>query len=284
MENLTPIQKVLEVVETMKDDAKINEGEYLDLMNGLKKLNAAIHPQPAFATFRSTIAPREHEANPNILLALREKYLKDEYAEVPEGFALLDEVYKAIKENRDVDYGYIYCVIGIDPFNWVIDNQNLMKDEIRDDILFSKHVFSKSVLGLILRQAIGWKHWYINGGIHEKKVPIKKTDETTSKKGYVVRVDILSPIQESFNMETKLIRLGASSTIVSNLKHYIFKQMDIVSFNKKTIDYIKNSSASLHLTNSGITGQDIKHKQNRKYVYDDNFLRYNITYFPKDTK
>jgi len=263
------MENLLGLIEKLNEDEKVNEGEYLNLMNALKKVNddnTRRNPQPIDFN------------DPNHLLdatgVLHRKYFKvgsTFYLRNLEYLMGFDETYEAMKENRQVPeliMGKALCF-----FSWY---KSIMLDEVLEYVLLSNHLVSRKIKGGILYKSFEWRRAYQY--VYPDKYSIKKTNETTSEKTHIVRVDITSPIQESFNMETKLIRLGGATSLSRLLNHYIIKKLDVLKPHHINA-LLTYEQQPFYLETSGIDAKT--RNQNRKYNYKWNDIEYSITYLTK---
>jgi len=264
------METLLGLIEKLNEDEKVNEGEYLNLMNALKKVNddnARNNPPRQIPVWNG-----DERLDPTSALFVQ--YLKPDahfYVRNLEYLVCFNACYKAIEHNQEVDdmtLGKALCY-----FSWY---RNMSKDEVMEYVLHSNHKFSRKIKGGLLFKALEWRKAYHY--VYPEKQSIKKTNEITSERTHIVRVDITSPIQESFNMETKLIRLGGATTLSRLLNHYIIKKLDVMkpSHINALLSY---ENLPFYLETSGIDART--RNQNRKYLYRWNDIEYSITYLTK---
>lgn len=264
------MENLLGLIEKLNEDEKVNEGEYLNLMNALKKVNDdnTRHNPPA--------------PNPvwegNALLdptsVLFRKFFKAGttfYLHNIEYLMCFEEGYEAIRENREVEdltMGKAVCF-----YAWY---KGIILDEILDLIMLSNHKISRKIKGGLIYKSLEWRREY--NFVYPDKKAIKKTNATESDKTHIVRVDITSPITETFNMETKLIRLGGATTLSRLLNHYIIKKLDVLKPHHINA-LITYEQQPFCLETSGIDART--RNQNRKYNYKWSDIEYSITYLTK---
>jgi hypothetical protein len=266
---MSAMETLLGLIEKLNEDEKVNEGEYLNLMNALKKVNDdnTRNNPPERPVWNG-------DERLDRTSALFVQYLKPDahfYVRNLEYLVCFNACYKAIELNQEVDdmtLGKALCY-----FSWY---RNMSKDEVMEYVLHSNHKFSRKIKGGLIFKALEWRKAYQY--VYPERQSIKKTNETTSQKTHIVRVDITSPIQESFNMETKLIRLGGSTTLSRLLNHYIIKKLDVLkpSHINALLTY---ENFPFYLETSGIDAKT--RNQNRKYLYKWNDIEYSITYLTK---
>ena len=263
------METLLGLIEKLNEEEKVNEGEYLNLMNALKKVNDdhTRHNPP-----QRPVWDGDERLDPTSALFVQ--YLKPDahfYVRNLEYLTCFNACYIAIQHNQEVDsmtMGKALCY-----FSWY---RNMSKDEVIEYVLTSNHMFSRKIKGGILFKAFEWRRAY--NFVYPQRHSIKKTNETTSDKTHIIRVDITSPIQESFNMETKLIRLGGSTTLSRLLNHYIIKKLDVLT--PACINALLTyENQPFYLETSGIDAKT--RNQQRKYLYKWREIEYSITYLTK---
>lgn len=281
------LNKVLEFVETLSTKERINDGEYLDMMNCLKNINDSIK-QP----LRDDDEEQQEIDNMNtryaIYTRMKLKYFTEDarpYIDATVSQSRwFEEIIDALKNN-------------ITHTNYILYNDAVefylpyLRDEFIDLILYSKHPFTKEYKKHILAKNLYWKHRFIMFNKYKPIIKLNKDDLKNKKASasHIIKVDIKSPIKETFCMPTRFIRLGNEMNGLStDLNLYIISKY----FNDKplTIKYIQiinreNSDVRFNLKVSGIDAKTRNKKRQYSYTCytrDDNTtIDYDITYLTK---
>jgi hypothetical protein len=155
-------------------------------------------------------------------------------------------------------------------------NKANIRDEVLEYVLLQNHELSRRIKGHIIGNSLEWKQVYVRQ--YKKNRAIKKTDAVESNTAHIIEVNITSPIQETFNMECRLVRLGGATAFARQINHYILNKLDALkpSHIDALTDYDRNP---FHLQISGLDAKT--RNQSRQYIYNRNGIQYSITYLTK---
>jgi len=277
------LNKVLEFVETLSSKERINDGEYLEMMNCLKSINESIKKNSDY------IDDEEYQPYINnryaIYTRMKLKYFTEDARPNIDNTVIyasqFEEAINCIDNNLDSNNRYIN-----DAIQYYLPH---LKEEFVNKVLYSKHHITKDYKKYILT---GNLHWKYRLSIFNKYKPIIKLNKDDLKdkkncKSHIIKVDIKSPIQETFCMPTRYIRLGNElNGLSTDLNFYIISKY----FDDKplTIKYIKminreGEDVRFNLEVSGIDAKTRNKKRQYSYCTDNSetAIQYNITYLTK---
>ena len=277
------LNKVLEFVETLSTKERINDGEYLDMMNCLKGINDSIK--------KNSNDTEEEEDNHYIntryaiYTRMKLKYFTEEARPNIDNTVTysrpFEDAINCIENNLPTDDRYVN-----DALEFYLPH---LKEKFANFILYSKHSISKNYKKHILTQNLHWKYRL---SIFNKLKPIIKLNKDDMKdkkncKSHIIKVDIKSPIKETFCMPTKFIRLGNElNGLSTDLNFYIISKYIVDK--PLTIKYIRmiNREGDDVRFNLEVSGIDAKTRnKKRQYSYttgiSDTDIQYHITYLTK---
>jgi hypothetical protein len=282
------LNKVLEFVESLSTKERINDGEYLDMMNSLKQINDNLR-KPAEDTVYSD--ERYDVLRYNALQATR----YDTYQRM-----------KILYLKPDADAPLNNIVLWASEFETIIqnltgevDNYNpnkqisvpitiylpYVRDEVANLILFSKHPITKRYISETLRSHLYWKIGLTQHSITKLNKDDLKDKKTNKYKTHIIKVDINSPFKETFCMDTKYIRLGKENNALSlQLNKYIIKKLleNTGVLTEKNIKVLNHTLENRTWFNLVVSGIDAKTRtQKRQYSYKMSDFEYNVTYLTK---
>jgi hypothetical protein len=282
------LNKVLEFVESLSTKERINDGEYLDMMNSLKQINDNLR-KPAEDTVYSD--ERYDVLRYNALEATRFGtfqrmkllYLRPDAGAPLHNIVLWASEFETLIQNLtgEVDnynpnkqiYSPIYYYLP-----WV-------RDEVANLILFSKHPISKRYIKEMLLHNLYWKTTLSQHSITKLTKDDLKDKKINKAKTHIIKVDINSPFKETFCMDTKYIRLGKENNALSlQLNKYIIKKLleNTGVLTEKNIKVLNHTLENRTWFNLVVSGIDAKTRtQKRQYSYKMSDFEYNVTYLTK---
>ena len=281
------LNKVLDFVETLSTKERINDGEYLEMMNCLKNINETIKSGKDYIDEEEDY----HYINTRYAIYTRMKlkyFTEDARPSLDDVVPFAEQfefVIDCIKNNTvsDIDEHSRYVTDAIK------DYLPHLRDEFANLILYSNHPITKNYKKHILLENLHWKYRL---SIFNKDKPIIKLnkDDLKNKKNYkshIIKVDIKSPIKETFCMPTGFIRLGnAVNSLSTDLNLYIIsKHLDKNPLNIKYIKMINREYEDVRFVLE-VSGIDAKTRNKaRQYSYSsdrtDTAIQYNVTYLTK---
>jgi len=261
------LQTLLETFERLNANGSINEGEYLTSVNLLRDINLQrrddeYHPPAPNPVQRAEV------------LRLIDKHLIDgRQFHISNGSWIIDfdRGYEALLNNDTTltDFQKTCCI------TFYRYNRENTRDSTLGVMLHSKHPLSKMILQDGVKNAIRWRQELG----YNRRERLWKTDATTSETRHIIQVNIISPFEETFNMETRLIRLGGNTTLSNAINNYIISKAEVMT--KTYIDILlgRNYMPNFSLIVSGIDART--RNQQRMYGYANRELQYTITYLTK---
>lgn len=281
------LNKVLEFVETLSSAERINDGEYLNMMNSLKKINdSLITDEVSEERYVSDRYNRLQNTRFGTYERIKLLYLRPD-ADAPLHNITLwsiefENIIKTFTGEGEYDNRWsVYTPLKI--------YMPYLRDEFVNLILFSdrKNPVTKRYIDEMLKNNLHWKQ-RLNSPSNSYIDKLSKEDLKNKKsvKTHIIKVDITSPFTETFCMNTKYIRLGKeNNNLATQLNKYIVKKQ-LEDSGLLTVKYIKiinhtleNFDSCFHLDVSGIDAKT--RTQKRQYSYNSCDFRYKITYLTK---
>ena len=282
------LHSILEFIDNLSSEQKITDGEYLRIMNNLKKVNDALPQQvqedeyieerreintryERYTDFVNTYCDGR-QCLPTNIVDLGYPNIFEKMYDILKGNTQ-EQLYKDNNQKNSFYSSYSNMLETILPE---------LSDTIADSIINNTHNIIKYYKKNIVTHNTLWKIRLLQ---HTKIVEAQKLikqdlKDAKKSKTHVVLIEINMPhLKESYTAKTNFIRLGnASNQFIKEINAYILSKK-LNNLTSRDIIHYKDTPYSLSIVVSGIDAKT--RNQKRQYEYDTPELKYKITYLTK---